>query len=102
MAKFLDVKFNVNTNGLRNKLRRKRSLIDTIPKEAYKYFVKITPIDSGNAKRKTFLRGNTIHADYAYAYRLDKESWSKQAIKGMTIPTIEFIKKLYKKLMRIK
>lgn len=68
--------------------------------EGYDYFKRITPIRSGNAKRKTVLkkgkqfdtRSNKIHADYPYAGRLD-EGWSKQARRGMTDPTYEQMKK---------
>ena len=58
---------------------------------AYKTFVKNTPVRSGNARRNTRLRGNTIDADYPYAQRLE-EGWSKQAPKGMTEPTIEEVR----------
>lgn len=116
MAKFIDVKLKVNTSGLRTKLNKKRSLIESIPRDAYKFFLNKTPLGRpstwknpppagyipGTAKRRTTLKGNVIHADYPYAQRLDKEAWSKQAKLGMTRPTIEYIKKLYKKLMRIR
>ena len=115
MAKFLDVKVKVNTTGLRNKLNSKRSLIQSIPREAYEYFRKITPLGNpslwknpkppagytpGNARRRTELKRDEIHANYPYAYRLDKERWSTQAPNGMSKPTIEYIKKLYRNLMR--
>ena len=66
--------------------------IDKLPQEAYKEFVKDTPIRSGNARRKTRLSGNKIVAGYNYAQKLD-EGFSKQAPDGMTKPTEEFIKK---------
>ena len=64
----------------------------TLPKEAYDYFVDSTPIRSGNARRSTRLRGDTIDANYAYAERLD-EGYSRQAPKGMTGPTEKFLEK---------
>ena len=64
----------------------------TLPKEAYDYFVDSTPIRSGNARRSTRLRGNTIDANYAYAERLD-DGYSRQAPKGMSEPTEKFLQK---------
>ena len=76
------------SSSLRN-IQRK---LDHLPKEAYQEFVKETPIRSGNARRKTKLKGKTIVADYAYAKRLD-EGYSKQSPDGMTKPTEDFIQK---------
>ena len=62
----------------------------TLPKEAYDYFVDSTPIRTGNARRSTSLRGNTIDANYVYAERLD-EGYSRQSPKGMSGPTEKFL-----------
>jgi len=64
----------------------------TLPKEAYDYFVDSTPIRTGNARRSTSLRGSTIDANYVYAERLD-QGYSRQAPKGMTEPTEKFLQK---------
>lgn len=56
------------------------------------YFKKITPKDTGNARRNTRKKPNEILADYAYAGRLD-EGWSKQAPNGMSDPAIEYFEK---------
>ena len=64
----------------------------TLPKEAYDYFIDSTPVRSGNARRSTRLRGNTIDADYNYAERLD-DGYSRQAPKGMSGPTEKFLQK---------
>jgi hypothetical protein len=69
-----------------------------LAKVAYDYFKKITPKDTGNAKRRTRLQGSTIKAKYPYAKRLD-EGWSKQAPRGMVDPTIEYLNKYIKKLL---
>lgn len=61
--------------------------------EALEYFVDKTPKRSGNARRNTSARGNTILADYPYAGRLD-EGYSKQAPNGMSKPTLEHFQKL--------
>ncbi len=57
-----------------------------------KYFHKITPKDTGNARRNTRLKPKEILADYAYAGRLD-EGWSKQAPNGMSDPAIDYFEK---------
>lgn len=63
----------------------------SLAKKAYDHFRKITPIDTGNARRKTKLSHDTIYASYPYAQRLD-QGWSKQAPDGMSKPTIEYLK----------
>lgn len=56
------------------------------PADALKEFKALTPIDTGNARRRTTLVNNdTIEANYAYAKPLD-EGHSKQAPYGMTKP----------------
>ena len=58
---------------------------------AYPVFKDFTPVREGNAKRKTRLKGDNVHADYAYAKRLD-EGYSKQnGGVGMTEPTLKAI-----------
>jgi len=66
---------------------------------ALKEFKRVTPIDTGNARRSTRKRGKTIHARYDYASYLDK-GHSKQAPKGMSEPVTQFLNKLVKKIMR--
>lgn len=68
---------------------------NTEPKElarvAYTTFKEYTPMRSGNAKKNTRLKGDTIHADYPYAKRLD-EGYSKQkGGVGMSEPTLKAI-----------
>jgi len=65
---------------------------DRLANEAYNYWKGITPIRSGNARRKTRLQGKTINANYNYAVPLDKGK-SPQAPKGMSEPTEQFIRK---------
>lgn len=81
-----------------------------VPKEAYQEFKKITPIKTGNAKRNTRLKGNSIEANYQYAQVLDKGRHmtnrgmrgSEQAPQGMTKPTQEFINKRVKQILKAK
>lgn len=69
---------------------------DQVAEDAYKFFVAHTPIRTGNARRRTDLRGTTITADYPYAQRLD-QGYSKQQPQGMTKPTEKEIERLLKK-----
>ena len=78
--------------------RIQKKMID-VPKKAYKYWLNITPIKTGNAKRKTKLRKNTIIAGYDYASYLDAGS-SKQAKDGMSDPTKIYLDKLVKSIIR--
>ena len=80
-------------------LKRIQKKLNNVPKEAYTEFVSDTPIRSGNARRKTKLKGQTIVADYAYAKRLD-EGYSKQSPAGMTKPTETFIKKRVAQILK--
>lgn len=61
--------------------------------DAYEFFKDKTPIDKGNARRNTKVKGNVILADYAYADRLDN-GYSKQAPRGMSEPTLDYFRKL--------
>ncbi len=80
-------------------LKRIQKKLAQVPKEAFKEFVSDTPIRSGNARRKTKLKGQTIVADYPYAKRLD-EGYSKQSPDGMTKPTEAFIKKRVAQILK--
>jgi len=82
-------------------IRRIIRKLDDVPEEAYKIFVKETPVDNGNARDKTYLQGDTIVADYPYAKRLD-EGYSKQAPKGMSEPMIKQVRKIVKQIMKSK
>jgi hypothetical protein len=90
-----DIKFNAT--GTLSDLKKMYQQVQALPQDAYKHFVSITPIDSGNARRSTRLQNKTIQANYPYARRLD-EGWSKQAKNGMVKPTQEFIKKRIKQI----
>lgn len=66
---------------------------------AYEHWKKITPIDKGNARRRTRLQNSSIVAAYPYAQRLD-EGWSKQAPHGMSKPTLRVVERELAKMMR--
>lgn len=104
----MSVKLTVNK--MTNSLKKIQKKLDKLPKEAFKEFVKNTPVKSGNARRNTRLVGNTIKADYQYAEVLDKGRHmtnrgmrgSEQAPKGMSIPTEEFIQERITKILKDK
>lgn len=54
------------------------------------YMKSITPIRSGHARASTRQEGNTIHADYPYAERLDNH-WSDQYFGELVNPTINYL-----------
>jgi hypothetical protein len=60
--------------------------------KAYPFLKSETPKKTGNARRKTSHRSNSlkIKSKYGYAGKLD-EGWSRQAPDGFTDPTIDFI-----------
>lgn len=87
-------------NEITNRLKQIEQSLDQkqLLNVAFNHFKSITPVDSGNAKRNTRKQGSdSIHADYAYATRLNK-GWSKQADDGMSKPTIDEIQKYLKKI----
>jgi hypothetical protein len=73
--------------------------VSVLPREAFNFWVSKTPKRTGNARRNTRLRGDTIQADYQYAVPLDKGS-SSQSPQGMSKPTEKFISQKMKKNMR--
>ena len=89
----------ITKNNITPSLQRIQKRLAALPQLAYKEFVRVTPVRSGNARRKTKLQKDTIVADYPYAQRLD-EGYSKQAPQGMTKPTEDFIRKEIDKIMR--
>ena len=77
---------------VRNSLNRIVARFEELPNEAYKYWKKITPIKTGNARARTRLQGTKIKANYNYAVPLDN-GHSKQAPRGMSKPTENYIKR---------
>jgi hypothetical protein len=82
----------LNMSEVNKMFEQAEKVAKTLPKETYDYFVESTPIRTGNARRSTSLRGDTIDANYAYAERLD-DGYSRQAPKGMSGPTEKFLEK---------
>lgn len=70
----------------------KQKQLAKIPGDAYIFFKAHTPIRTGNARSRTFLKKDTIVGAYPYAQRLD-DGYSSQAPDGMSRPTEAYIKK---------
>ena len=74
---------------------------------AYPVFVKNTPIDSGKARRQTEKHQDSIVANYEYAQVLEKGRGfrdgqlrgSNQAPKGMSTPTIDYLRQYIKRTL---
>lgn len=73
------------------RLETVKGKLKIIAPKAYQFFKSKTPVDSGNARNKTKLEGDTIRADYEYATRLD-QGYSRQARLGMSRPTLLYIR----------
>jgi hypothetical protein len=82
----IDVKISDNTKKYLASVQRE---LRKYPGEALDKFKELTPIRTGNARRRTRLSGDTIQADYAYAQRLD-DGASTQAPRGMTEPFVKW------------
>lgn len=87
------------TDNISKSLKRIEASIDGVPEEAYAFWRSVTPIRSGNARRKTRLKQNTIEANYPYAQALDSGA-SRQAPKGMSEPTTQYLDREYRKRIR--
>lgn len=85
------------SNNIGRRLDKIKTDLQQLPADAHTKFVSITPIDTGNARRSTSLRGTAIDANYPYAVRLN-EGWSRQAPAGMTDDTIDFIRDQIRKM----
>lgn len=84
------MRIKVNNSQWKRLVRDIEDVPETTIKRATQFFRDVTPRDTGNARSKTVRKGDTIHANYPYADRLDK-GYSKQAPRGMTEPTLKFI-----------
>lgn len=95
------MKFEIDqvSNRITPSISRIQRDLAQIPAGAHRTWVANTPIRSGNARRRTRLRGDTIHADYAYAVPLD-QGLSRQSPQGMARPTLRWLQTTLRRLMR--
>jgi hypothetical protein len=99
----IKVSTRVDTSNLDRKISKQLKAIQNLPQESLDEFRRLTPIDTGNARRSTRLENkNTIHADYPYAERLDN-NWSRQTRgKGIVEPFTRWLERRIKQIARIK
>lgn len=90
---------NIVKNTMSQSLKKLEQVLEKLPEKALDIWIQNTPKKSGNARRKTKLKGKTIHADYAYAVPLNQGS-SKQAPNGISEPTAEALNKHLNSRMR--
>lgn len=96
---------DIDKTKFQQRMQAMTALPDQVIKQAYDYFVKSTPKKTGNARRQTKLRDNSIEANYDYAAVLDggrrregtRAVGSTQAPRGMTQPTIKELQKIVRK-----
>jgi len=97
------MQYKVDKKTLRQLQVEINNAIDTATEDSYRFFVRKTPIDKGNARRQTKYRESNnkaiIDANYDYAVPLDR-GHSKQAPKGMSGPTLDFLKNILAKGFR--
>jgi hypothetical protein len=86
-------------NTMTQSLQRIQKELAAVPGELHEFWVKTTPRHTGNARRRTVLRGNTITASYPYAAALDSGT-SSQAPDGMSKPTEQYLETLLDKKIR--
>ena len=82
----------VNATVFNKRMKKLSGLPKFLLTEALDLTKENTPIASGNARRKTVIKGNKIVSDYGYAGKLDA-GYSKQAPDGFTEPTIKQLQK---------
>ena len=86
----ITIKVSVSDREVQRMFDELEDMPKDVMKASYKFYKNETPVRSGNARNKTKLRNKQIKSGYPYAGKLD-EGWSKQAPKGMTEPTIDYI-----------
>jgi len=95
------ISLKVGVDKISTNIKKKIAQLDKVPAQAYTFFKAHTPIRTGNARRNTVLKKDTIVAGYAYAQPLDNGR-SPQAPDGMTRPTEAFVQKTTDKIMKRK
>ncbi len=96
----IEIRLQQGPNTITPMLARIRRELAQYPQDAEQEFRQLTPIRSGNARRRTQLKNNSeIVADYPYAQRLD-EGWSRQAPRGMTQPFLKWCQRRINQIFR--
>ena len=80
------------TDNVTKQLAGIKKGLKNLSKGALVEMQKLTPVRTGNARRKTIRSGDTLIANYPYAGKLDEGS-SNQAPDGITKPLDEWVSK---------
>ena len=80
---------DIDSSIFKKRIAKTKKLSDHLTKTGLRVMKENTPKRSGNARRKTVRRGDSLKANYSYAGPLDAGQ-SPKAPKGFTEPTIEF------------
>lgn len=80
----------INDNVFEKRMKKLEELPHLTMDKSFNTYRNTTPIRSGNARNKTKQNKLKFRSNYPYAGRLD-EGWSKQAPKGFSDPTIDYI-----------
>lgn len=95
----MKVSVTKTTDKMSQDIERRQAQLAKLPEQAYQVFRAATPKATGNARKNTRLKGDTIEANYAYATRLD-DGYSPKSPQGMTKPTEQFLQKTADKIMK--
>ena len=95
------ISLKIGVDKISTNIKKKIAQLDKVPVQAYTFFKAHTPIRTGNARRRTVLKKDTIVAAYPYAQPLD-DGRSRQAPDGMTKPTEAFVQRTTDKIMKRK
>jgi hypothetical protein len=106
----ISISIEIRKNLIPNITRKINRALNRFPAEIHQQFVNTTPVDTGNARRRTRLRGNIIHAAYPYAQVLDRGRritnrgmrGSKQAPRGMSKPVRAWAIRRFRQILRTK
>jgi hypothetical protein len=95
----IKVTIKVDNSQLNARLSKQQTQLTNLAKDSIDKFKSLTPIDTGNARSKTYLASNNskIVANYSYAQALDN-GHSKQAPDGMIKPFTTWFKQQLKKI----
>lgn len=105
----IDFDIRISRNLMTPALKRIRQQLMQLPNELEKEMIRLTPEDTGNARRKTKLvNKRRIEAKYSYASVLNKGRHmtrrgmrgSLQAPKGMTRPLRDWYRSRIRRLLR--
>lgn len=77
----------IDLSQFNKQMNQAQHALDDLPEFAEKSMQSNTPVRSGNARRNTSLKGNTVTADYPYAQRLEDNYSPQTRGQGIIAPT---------------